>query len=488
MYPKIGDLPTPITNPDAPQTLDDLDSLTEAGDVNETPFNVFIGHNLGHRVFSMSVPFRKFKEISAVANDRDAGPVAQRPLDENHSKKLAVYMAKGLVSAAKMRRIVSGKSPLATFDEILRKLGEQPYFSLQPIVCNIRSTSPGGTGAGGIRGIRLETASGETAAFRVFLSERHVLWVVDGQHRRHAADQVMTFLEEVRQKGKYPGKGAVLFADKGRQITEDEMTVWNETYDAARSFATLTVEVHLGLDIQQERQLFHDLNRLAKKVDSSLAFQFDGSNPITLFIKNKIAGELGIHVTDSEAKDWSEDSGALVLKDVVAINAIAFLNKGNVVGATPSVVGPREDTILNLWSRISEIPDFGSNRAKEKTVAAQPVILKALSKIAFDLNFNNRRPENSDFLYSQFLDRLSNINFSHSNPMWNYYSLTDEQRVASGLESLKDYLPEESASVNRDIGSYQGEFMRFGAKHNDIYPILSDMIRWATGLPSRRSE
>jgi hypothetical protein len=28
--------------------------------------------------------------------------------------------------------------------------------------------------------------------------------------------------------------------------------------------------------------------------------------------------------------------------------------------------------------------------------------------------------------------------------------------------------------------------MRFGAKHNDIFPILSDMIRWKTGLPSRR--
>ena len=488
MYHKNGDLPTPIISSDTQQTLYNLDDLADTGDVNETPFNVFIGHNLGHRVFTMSVPFRKFKDISAVANDRDAGPVAQRPLDEAHAKKLAVYMAKGLVSAAKMRRHASGNDSTSIFDEILRKLGEQPYFSLQPLVCNIRNTTPGGTGAGGIRGFRLETSSGETAAFRVFLSERHVLWVVDGQHRRHAVDQVMTFLEEVRQKGKYPGKGAVLFADKGMQVSEAEMAVWNEAYDAARSFATLTVEVHLGLDITQERQLFHDLNRLAKKVDSSLAFQFDGSNPITLFIKNKLAGELGIHVTDSEAKDWSEDSGALVLKDVVAVNAIAFLNKGNVAGATPSVVGPREETILNLWSQITEVPEFSSNRAKEKTVAAQPVVLKALSKIAFDLNFNNRRPANADELYAQFLERLSNINFAHNNPMWSYYSLTEEQRVAAGLESLKNYLPEDVPGVNRDIGSIQGGFMRFGAKHNDIFPILSDMIRWATGLPSRRSE
>jgi hypothetical protein len=488
MYPKNGDLPTPITNSDSPQELDSLDTLADAGDVNESPFNVFIGHNLGHRVFTMSVPFRKFKEISDVANDRDVGPVAQRPLDEGHAKKLAVYMTKGLVSAAKMRRVAVGKPVPESFDEVLRKLGEQPYFSIQPIVCNIRNTTPGGTGAGGVRGLRLETARGETAAFRVFLSERHVLWVVDGQHRRHAADQVMSFLEEVRQKGRYPGKGAVLFADKGKQVSESEMVVWNEAYDAARSFATLTVEVHLGLDIAQERQLFHDLNRLAKKVDSSLAFLFDGSNPITLFIKNRLAGDLGLQIAENEPKDWSDDEGALVLKDVVAINAIAFLNKGNVTGATPAVVGPREDIILNLWSRIIEIPDFGGNRAKEKTVSAQPVVLKALAKIAFDLNFNNRRPDNAEDLYAQFLERIPSINFSHSNPVWNYYLLSDQERVAAGLESLKDHLPEETPGVNRDVGSVQGGYMRFGAKHNDIYPILSDMIRWATGLPSRRSE
>ncbi len=488
MLPKNGDLPTPITNTDNQQSLDSLDNLIDSGDVNETPYNVFIGHNLGHRVFTMSVPFRKFKDISAVANDRDNGPVAQRALDESHAKKLAIYMAKGLVSAAKLRRIAFGKTVPESYDAILRKLGDQPYFSLQPLVCNIRNVPPGGTGNGGIRGMRLETTSGETAAFRVFLSERHTLWVVDGQHRRHAAEMVMTFLEQVRQTGKYPGKGAVIFADKGKQVTEDEMVVWNEAYEAARSFATLTVEVHLGLELDQERQLFHDLNRLAKKVDSSLAFQFDGSNPITQFIKNKLAGELGVHITDAEAKDWSEDTGALILKDVVGVNAIAFLNKGNVAGATPSVIEPREDAILNLWSKITEIPELGSNRAKEKTIAAQPVVLKALGKIAFDLNFNNRRPENAEVLYAQFLERLPSINFAHNNPLWNYYSLTDGERVEAGLESLRDHLPEETPGVNRDVGSMQGQFMRFGAKHNDIYPIISDMIRWATGLPSRRSE
>jgi hypothetical protein len=484
MYPKNGDLPSPINGP---QDLDSLGALADAGDVNETPFNVFIGHNLGHRVFTMSVPFRKFYEISAVANNRDAGPVAQRALDEDHAKKLAVYMIKGLIGAAKMKRLVQGKEIPPMFDSLLSKLGEQPYFSLQPIVCNIRNVPIGGDGFGGIRGRRMEDAkSGETAAFKVYLSERHTLWVVDGQHRRHAADMVMKFLDEVRLKGRYPSKGAVLFPEKGKEVTEAEMLVWNETYDATRQYATLTLEVHLGLGIEQERQLFHDLNRLGKKVDASLAFQFDGSNPITHFIKRNLIADGLITIADAEAKDWSEDTGALALKDVVAVNAIAFLNKGNIAGATPAIIEPREPVITELWNRIAEIPDFGNHRAKEKTVAAQPVVLKALAKIAYDLQFSNRRPENADQLYQQFLNGLPEVDFSHDNPMWNYYGLTDGQRLDEGLNGLAAYLPDDTGAANRDMGAVQGGFMRFGAKHNDIYPILADMIRWALKLPSRR--
>ncbi len=482
MYPKTGNLPSPLNTP---QELDSLDGIADAGDVNETPHNVFIGHNLGHRVFTMSVPFRKFFDISDVANDREVGPVAQRALDSNHAKKLAVYMLKGLVSAAKMRRAVLGKDALPAFDAVLKMLGEQPYFSIQPLVCNIRNVPMGGTGSGGIRGVRLETSAGETAGFKVFLAEKHILWVIDGQHRRYGAELTMEFLEQVRKTGRYPGKGAVIFPDKGRAVSEQEMQVWNEAWEAARSYATLTVEVHLGLTIEQERQLFHDLNRLGKKVDVSLALQFDSSNPITAFIKRNLAGDLGMQLIDAEPKDWSDDNGGLVVKDAVAINAIAFLNKGNVAGATPAVVEPREATVLNLWSRITEIPEYGATRSKDKTVVAQPVVLKALAKIAYDLNFSNRRPANAEALYGEFLDQLPSVDFSHSNPMWRYYEMSNEERAEAGLSGLTAYLPDDSGMANRDIGAFQNGVMRFGAKHNDIYPLLADMIRWSTGLPSR---
>jgi hypothetical protein len=479
MYAKSGALPSPLQTQ---QELDTLDTLIQTGDVNESPYNVFIGHNLGHRVFTMSIPFRKFKDISDVANDREVGPVAQRSLDPAHAKKLAGYMLKGLISAAKLKREVANKPPLEAFDQILRALGEQPYFSIQPLVCNIRNIPLGGTGAGGIRGVRLETSGGETAGFKVYLSERHTLWVVDGQHRRKGADLTMEFLEVVRATGRYPAKSAVLYPAKGQEVSEDEMVAWNEAYDAARSYATLSVEVHLGLDVPQERQLFHDLNRLGKKVDPSLALQFDSSNPVTAFIKNRLAGDLAIQISDKDSKDWSKDTGALVLKDVVAINALAFLNKGNISGATPAIVEPREAAVLRLWERIIEIPHFGADRAKEQTVAAQPVMLKALAKITYDLNFSNRKPDDSDVFFEKFLDGIHSIDFSHRNLVWNYYGVSAEDRER--FAGLENYLPPDDGA-NRDVGSEQSGFMRFGAKHNDIYPLLADMIRWQIKLPSR---
>ena len=68
--------------------------------------------------------------------------------------------------------------------------------------------------------------------------------------------------------------------------------------------------------------------------------------------------------------------------------------------------------------------------------------------------------------------------------MWRYFELSEAERQAK-LPGLTEYLAPPEPGVNRDIGGFQDGFMRFGAKHNDIYPILGDMIRWKLGLPNR---
>ena len=477
MYPRKNELPTPL-NPD----LESLDDLDTGGGAVQRPINVFIGHNLGHRVFTTAVPFMEFYEISDVANNPDAGVVAQRKLDANHSRKLGVYMLKGLISAAKLRREAQGKEVPETYDALLHELGDQPYFSLQPIVCTIRGVKPGGSDLGGRR---LVTREDETAAFKIFLSQRNVLWVVDGQHRREAAQSIVQFLKYVRTSGKYPAKSPILFPRKGVDVTPEEATIWEEVYSAARSYATLTIEIHLGLSVDQERQLFHDLNQLGKKVDRNLALTFDSSNPITYFIKEELISTGRIDVSDKDVKNWSEDTGAIVLKDLVAVNAIAFLNKGNVSGATPALIEPRQDVVSQMWEAISSIPGFGDEKSKEITVAAQPVVMKAIAKLVYDFKFNKRRSDNADEQFTKLISNLPNIDFSHKNPVWRYYVFSEQDRVVNRVAELSHYLPTSEDGANRDIGGYQDGVMRFGAKHNDIFPLLADMIRWQLGLDNR---
>lgn len=477
MFPSTNGLPTPLAT---------LDDVLDGGDSSEKPVKVFIGHNLGNRVFLLSLPMHEFYGMSEVANEptRDGDSVAQRKLDPLHAFKLATYILKGLVSAAIEFR-EGRKLPVSeAMNAVLRKMGPQPYLSMQPIVVNIRDCDVRGTD---IRGVRLlDKQTDETTGFKVFLSQRHVLWVVDGQHRRKAMQIVFEYLEYLRSNRVYPKKGNLVPFGDGEELSSDEVKVWEECFERARTYCSVSVEVHLGLKTDAERQLFHDLNRLGKKVDTNLALQFDNSNPINLFIKERLMEELGLGVVENEVKNWSDDDGRIVRKDLVSVNAILLLNRTNINGATPQIIEDRTEKAFWFWSSIRDIEGFGEDRAREKTVAAQPVVLKAIAKLVFDFSFSNRRPEDGDDLTERLMSSLNDIDFSHSNPMWRYYSLTEDEREEAGLSGLADYLPSDETG-NRDVGSYQNGFMRFGAKHNDIYPVLGDMIRWKIGLPNRQA-
>lgn len=466
-----------------PKPMSTIDSLLDGGDTSEKAYKVFVGNNLGARVFLAQIPMHEFFEVSDVANDaaRDGDAIAQRKLDPAHAQKLAVYILKGLVSGAIQKRVDENRGKSQALETFLTKLGRQPYMALQPIVTNIRACEPNGTS---IRGERLVTKENVTAAFQVLLSQKHILWVVDGQHRRMAMQYVFDFLDSIRRNFSYPKKGS-LFPDAGASVTREDLSAWEEVYTTARSFTRVAVEIHLGLSPEQERQLFHDLNNLGKRVDRNLALTFDNSNPVNLFIKETLHDTLGLSLVEREVKDWSDDQGAISWKDMVAVNAILFLNKTNIAGAKPDDVEARSDVAKQFWEAVLAIPGFGEHGAKEKTVAAQPVVLKALAKLTYDFAFSNRRPANSEELLQKLQESISDFDFSHDNPLWRYYELSQAERDARGLAGLEKYLPTLDGG-NRDIGAFQGGVMRFGAKHNDIYPILGDMIRWKIGLPGRR--
>jgi hypothetical protein len=477
MYDSKDNLPTPIGT---------IDELMDEGDTSARPYKTFIGHNLGHREFLISIPMHDFYSMSDVANERgkNGEAIAQRKLDEGHARKLAVYILKGLVTSAIRRREIKKLPPSAALSSIIASLGPQPYLSMQPIVANIRNCDPGGSN---IPGVRMVTKDEETACFKVMLSQQHLLWVVDGQHRRKGMAMVFEFLDLCVRSQRYPKKHS-LFQTAHAEPTTDELQAWTECLEVARTFCTVTVEVHLGLDIDEERQLFHDLNNLSKKVEASLALQFDSSNPVNQFIKEVLFDDVfEWEPIEKDIVDWHDDTGALTRKDVVAVNAHLFLNKTNISGATPDDVEKRKEIALRYWGAIKEIPSFGLAGAKIKTVAAQPVMLKALAKLTFDLAFSKRKPEGAERLLEKLLTNIPKIDLTHGNPMWRYYEMNPTERAENHLEGLKEYLPSDDEGFNRDIGKFDpvAKVMRFGAKHNDIFPILGDMIRWKLDLPSR---
>jgi hypothetical protein len=234
------------------------------------------------------------------------------------------------------------------------------------------------------------------------------------------------------------------------------------------------------------------LNNLGKKVEASLAFEFDNSNPVNLFIKDELVvreGEGGFWkpaIVDKDVVDWKDDPGAMSRKDLIAVCAVLLLNRTNIKGAQPGDVEEKRDMALRFWEEVNQIPGFGLPGAKDVTVAAQPVVLKALAKLAYDFGFGKVR--NADHLET-LLSGIKRIDFSHLNPMWQYYQLNDEEKDRLQLGGLSEYLPSEKDGQNRDIGNFDGQKkMRFGAKHNDIYPIIGDMIRWRLKLPNRHEK
>lgn len=468
-----------------------LDTLLDAGDHTGRPFNVLVGSNMGNRTLIFSVPMATFYEISEVANKQNLSaipafsdqPVAQRRLDEGHAKKLAIFILKGLLDTARRSIEKAGQSTPEILKSMQRDIGSQPYISMQPVTANIRNCRFGGDG------LRFEKNGG---IITVFLSDKHVLWIIDGQHRRYAMDMVFDFLKSVVNNNRYPRK-PVLYVptdDPKREPTPEEAKVWSTAFEIARSDCSIVVETHLGLDNDQERQLFHDLNNLGKTVEGGLAYEFDNSNPVNRFIKERLLGDglLTVTVVDSDnTGDWAKDEGVIARKDLVAVNALLFLNKTTINGATPSNINSKEAYGIRFWDAVTQIPNWGVAGAKKNTVAAQPAILKSLAKLIYDFAYG--REQNEEHLEKLFVAiEDGEIDFSHSNPMWRYFEMTTEEKEGYCPGMATAVTPEE-AGINLDLGSYDptSGLMRFGPKHNDIQRHVGDMIRWKLGLPKRRA-
>jgi hypothetical protein len=410
---------------------------------------------------------------------------AQRPLDMAHANKLALYFLKALLDSAIHRMLKQGRIVNEQFYRIQEQIGKQIYYTIAPIVANLRNNS--------LEDIRqLIDRNNEVVGHLITLKVGDTLWVIDGQHRRKAIEIVIDYLKSINSNYKYPGKGSIYSEHKNR-LSKDELDVWNECRDMC-TYCKVAIEIHLGLDINEERQLFHDLNNLGKKIDQSLANKFDSSNPINNYVSEVLIDDIfsdrNFAVLDSSSEgDWNEEVPSITRKSLAAINAILFLNKNNINGATPADITENKKEIANgYWNNVLSIPGFLEKFPKLNTVAAQPVVLKAIAKLYYDFFFGKNESLNNASNHEKLLNGLKTFDFSHDNPAWRYYLITPDQRNEGNLTGLVNYLPLDGEGFNRDMGGYdQGsKTFRFGAKHNDIVPLIGDIIRWHCQLPSRQ--
>ena len=240
----------------------------------------------------------------------------------------------------------------------MEHLGRQPYMAVQPIVANIGAATRQGKD---IRGERmLDSRTQETAAFKIYLAQRHVLWVIDGQHRRKGMQMIFDFLETVRGQ-RAPSERKPLRRKGWRPLTPEETAAWEECFEGFPGRTAPSWLKSISASRRKKNANFSTtLISSSKEFDANLALQFDNSNPINLFIKETLISKLNLRVTEFDIKNWAEDDGAIPRKDLVAVNALLFLNKTNISGATPAMMEGKSEIGHRFWTAIMALLASGS--------------------------------------------------------------------------------------------------------------------------------
>lgn len=468
-----------------------LGDLKRSGSRTEFSTPVLNGFNMGNRTLSLTMTMEQFRENSDVANQArimdtsgDRSEIAQRPLDEKHAKAIALYMVRGLLVSVKRFWEAEGRHIPEELENVLSELGEGPYQGLQPFTGNIRSCERDGDD--------LDIARSENGKLVLFLRQAQIIYIIDGQHRRHAYEMMVTWLKEMMSTSKYVNKrrGGIFVPEdlEDMRLTAVELEIWTAVQDMARSHFTVDITVHLGLKAEQERQLFHDLNNLGKKPDASLAQAFDQASPISVFIRKEIeANNLlgGIKISDTGSKKGQKnqegEKAVIYRDDLVSTNAMLFAGATNQAGIMPSIVMPHVEYGRAFWQAVASQDHFGEDNWEAASLLSEPVMIKALAQLAY--TFHDSR-EKDHAIRDSFIAGLlaKKIDFSHKDPLWAIYFKTDEEREQMN-EGLNDYVTPDSG--RKSYAVWQGDRLAFASNTRDIARYLGDLIRWKLRLPCR---
>jgi hypothetical protein len=457
------------------------------------PLTGMAGTNLGHTTILARMTVREFCNISVVGThatvDKEESEfkgqfVAQRELTPAHAKGLALYILRGLVIAGIARRRENNRPVTVRIREIANDLAGGPYQGLQPFTANIRDWTESDYN-------QLVAVDKEFALYKILLPVLIKLWVVDGQHRRHALNLVLRYLEQLLKDNAYPRAKShnLYFSDEAGTngaIDAETLEFWQEVYDILIEEHSITMEVHLGLNEEQEKQLFVDLNSRGKKLSASMLGEYDRSDAIAV-LSAKLRDDNVITVpifSDSDAKNW--ETAGLTFSDIVMVNRL-LIHGANSKAPTPqALVNDKLEFVERFWTTVHAVPGFVDVDARSKTVVAQPVMLKALAKLAFDLGYGKASLQDDEALKKLFLAMLRESDlFSHDKAIWRALFLNDADRAGQFGAPINQFVYVNNQLVGKTGNVDEDGKVRFGHAHNDIYPRLGDILRWHLGLDNR---
>lgn len=259
----------------------------------------------------------------------------------------------------------------------------------------------------------------DRSVFELNLDNR--IAVLDGQHRLEAFKNLETIYKNSEQP--------------------EEMAVYNKLIELP-----LTLQIYEGLNLEQEQQLFTDINAMNARVSANLIKYYDENNPTSILMRAIVCTHPSIAFEQFEVR--KNTTQTKLMTGLTVYRLIALFHSGKVISNQVDYEFPkcdyemlREKTILFLNLLVKYMPSPEAYDRSKLIYLNQSVIL-AMAKTTYSIKDTSK--------WECFFKKvIFTYDWSHSNKdllnkriPFNYerkrFRLTPESRVINVVHSILD--------------------------------------------------